>query len=299
MCSFRLFCIAAGLMCTASAAAQTDSAVSGQPNEQLRPGNAGLWMVGLLAQADDESSRGSALSFGYGVGEATWLSGLLTRSRSPSQRADISADALVLGVDHRFERLGLSFEYEDWGESGAVESRDFGASMYFHNERFEAELSLEQRDIDITFGLPLGDLVFTRKVPVDADGVALALRLRAGDRARIYLSWRDYDYSRDLTILPRIQQFSRLNGSALTLANSFIADERALGVDVTFGEKLLSLTFSEDSSAVDASELTSFGAALVIPAAARIDVEISLGRSDSDVLRSSTYGGVGILIYGG
>jgi hypothetical protein len=288
-----LLCLSSGIP------AQTDSQVSDRPESEPGTTNAGLWLIGLLAQADDESSRGTAASLGYGVGESTWLSGLITSSSSPSDRADISARSIVFGVEHRFEHIGLSFELEDWGDSGAVESKDVAAGIAFLSDRFTLELALEQRDIDITFGLSIGDREFTRKAPIDADGWSLGMMLRASDTVRIYYDYQDYDYSRDLTILPRIQEFNRLNGSALTLANSFLSKAHTLGLDVMIGDKALSLTWGEDTSAVDGTDLTSVGAALILPVAARIDLEISLGASDSDSFDSSTYAGLGILIYGG
>jgi hypothetical protein len=278
--------------------AQTDSQVAGRPESAIMR-SAGLWMVGLLAQADDESSRGAAASFGYGIGESTWFSAVMKRSDSPAERADISADAFVLGVEHRFAHVGLSFELEDWGDSGALESADMAASVIFDLARFEIELGYEQRDIDITFGLAIGDRVFTRKAPFAAEGRSFGLLLRASETVRIFYDYRDYDYSRDLAVLPRIQALNRLSGSALTLANSLLSQAHTLAVDLDIGTKGLSLSWGEDISAVDGAELSSIGAALILPVARRIDLELSLGRSDSDALGSSAYAGLGILIYGG
>ena len=279
--------------------AQTDSQVGERPAARDDEGSAGLWMFGALAQSDDESSRGSLLSFGYGVGRSTWLSAAFTNSTSPAQRADLSTDALVLALDHRFENFGFGFEFEDWGESGAVESQDFGASLTWYGERIEVLLGMERRAIDITFALTILDQVFTRKVAVDADGLSLGLRMNAGDRVRLFYDFENFGYSRDLTVLPRIQNLNRLNGSALTLANSFIDDRHTLGADIEFGEKLLTLSLSEDSSAVDGADLTSIAAALVVPVGLRVDLELSLGRSDSGTLASGTWLGVGVLVYGG
>ena len=158
---YKALLIAGLLMLFSMAQAQTDSQVSSQPEADADAAYAGLWMLGLLMQSDDESSRGAALSFGYGVGESTWLSALFANSSSPAERADISADTFVLGVDHRLDRVGLRVELEDWGESGAVESEDIGASVYFFGERYRVEFGLERRDIDFTFSLPVGDRVFT------------------------------------------------------------------------------------------------------------------------------------------
>ncbi len=301
MCSLKSTVVLfTGLLLLGSVAqGQTDSQVSGQPEADTRASYAGLWMLGLLMQSDDESSRGSAISFGYGAGESTWLSVLLSNSSSPAERADISADTFVLGIDHRFDRVGFSFELEDWGESGAVESEDIGASIYFFGDRYRVEFGLERRNIDFTFSLPIGDRVFTRKAPFDADGQTFRAMLRAGRAVSLYYDYRDYDYSVNLAALPRIQRLNLLNGSALTLANSLLSEIQTFGVDVVFGNKSLSLTLGQDTSAIDGTDLSSIGAALIFPVAPRIDLEISLGRSDSDFFEASNYGGIGVLIYGG
>jgi hypothetical protein len=296
---FKTLLLTGALLAGSIAIGQTDSQVSEQPEVGSSNSYAGLWMLGLLMQSDDESSQGSAVSFGYGVGESTWFSALLANSSSPAERADISANTFVLGIDHRFDKVGFSFELEDWGESGAVESEDIGASVYFFGDRYRVELGLEKRDIDFTFSLPFGDRIFTRKASFDADGWSFGVNVRASDAVSVYYDYRDYDYSVNLRVLPRIDRLNLLNGSALTLANSLLSEVHTFGVDVAFGDKSLSLIFGEDTSAIDGTDLSSIGASLIFPVAPRIDLEISLGRSDSDFLEASNYGGIGILIYGG
>ena len=66
-----------------------------------------------------------------------------------------------------------------------------------------------------------------------------------------------------------------------------------------FRNKVLSLTLGEDTSAVDDTDLSSLGVAFLLPVAPRIDLEFSVGRSDSDFFEPNTWGGLGILIYGG
>ena len=115
----------------------------------------------------------------------------------------------------------------------------------------------------------------------------------------MYYDYRDYDYSVNLRLLPRIDRLNLLNGSALTLANSLLSEIHTFGVDVDFGNNSLSLTLGEDKSAIDGTDVSSIGAALILPVAPRIDLEISLGRSDSEFLEASNYGGIGVLVYGG
>lgn len=293
----RLSC--AALCWGAAAHAQTEVQISESPPALQQNSSAGLWLVGLLAQADDDSNDGASVSFGYGVGYSTWLSAFVTSSSSPADRADISTESLILAVDHRFEHVGLSFELEDWGDSGTVESQDIAAEISFFNDWFQFDLGLEQRAIDITLRVPTPGRVRSRKVPIDADGWSLGFAADAGDMLRVYYDYREYDYSRDISQLPLIQRFGLLNSSALTLANSFLSESHTLGFDIMFSNKVLSLTFGDDTSEVDNTDLSSLGLALLMPVAPRIDLEVSIGRSDSDFFEPNTWGGIGILIYGG
>src|SRR5688572_5964815 len=64
------------------------------------------WMLGLGAQADEHGSDSFLGNFNVRVGARTWLTLVAGTSSSPTDRADIEADALVLGLDHRFDKVG-------------------------------------------------------------------------------------------------------------------------------------------------------------------------------------------------
>lgn len=290
MCSSRrLALVLAALGLASGASAQSDNA-----NDET------FWTVGIAALTDDESSRNFAFSFDVAVTEQTWISALAGRSRSPRERADVSADTLAVGIDHRFGLVGVRAELERWGDSGAIESSDHTVGLYFQTDRVKIALASEQRDIDITATLVgMGGRVFSRKVPLSADGKSLDLRITASERVRLRFGIDDYDYPPGLALLPRIDALNLLAASTLTLANSFVSELYTAGVDIDIGNKMLGLGMSRDKSAIDGTRLTGFDAALMIPIGRRIDLELSLGRSSSDVFQSGLYGGLLLLIYGG
>jgi hypothetical protein len=260
----------------------------------------GLWALAVGVQADDESNTGASASFNMAVASETWLSVSAGQSRSPRERADVTAASYVVGVDHRFGLVGANVALEKWGDTGSVESRDYAAAIYFQSERFRVEFGYEQRDIDVTFNVigPLGR-EFARKAPLDADGMRLSLNATLTGRVRLFAAQQTFDYSRDLALLPRLATLNLLSASTLTLANSFVDRIALLGFDAEFGGKVFSLRVGQDRSAVDDSELSSLDAALMFPVGRRVDLEVSLGRSDSDVFDSSLYGGVFVVVYGG
>jgi hypothetical protein len=259
-----------------------------------------FWTIGVSALTDDESSRNLALSFDVAVTEATWLSALVGQSRSPRARADVSADTLAFGIDHRFGLIGVRAEVERWGDSGSIESSDSTIGLYLQTDRVKVELGSEQRDIDITATfVGLNDRVFSRKVPLSADGKSLNVRINPSDRLGLRFGIEDYDYPPGLALLPRIDALNLLSTSTLTLANSFVSEIQTVGIDVDIGDKVLGFGMAKDRSAIDRTELTSFEASLMMPIGRRIDLEFSLGSSRSDLFESGLYGGLLVLIYGG
>jgi hypothetical protein len=267
---------------------------------QAADDDAGLWTLAVGMQADDEASNGASVALDYALAADSWLLAQAGRSRSPRERADVSAASYMLGIDHRFGRIGTRFDIERWGDRGAVESTDYSAAVYVQSDRIRLELGYETRDIDISFTAvgPLGR-EFSRKVPLDAEGMKLSLGATLSDRLRLSASVQHYDYARDLSLLPRIAALNLLSTSTLTLANSFVDRIETIGLDIELGEKIFSTRFWHDRSAVDGSALSSVEAALLVPVGRRTDLELSLGRSSSDVFEGSTYAGLLVLVYGG
>jgi hypothetical protein len=206
----------------------------------------------------------------------------------------------VAGVDHRFGWLGLTFEAEQWGDSSTLQSDDLSGSLYVQGDRFRLAYERVERDIDIEFtftGL-LGRPV-SRTVGLDARGDGMSLRVDLVGRWRAYGAYLEYDYSRDLTVLPRIDALNLLSASVLTLANSFIDEERTLGLEWEGRRAILNVGYARDRSAVDGTELESLDAAVLFGVAPRVDFELNIGKSRSDLAADGWYGGLLVLIYGG
>jgi hypothetical protein len=62
---------------------------------------------------------------------------------------------------------------------------------------------------------------------------------------------------------------------------------------------LLGMTASTERSAVDATELESLDAAVLFGVVPRVDRELNIGKSRSDLAAGGWYGGLLVLIYGG
>jgi hypothetical protein len=280
--------LAAALLAAAPAVAQS-------PTDDAR----GAWMLGLGAQVDDEESDSTLANLYVGVGSSTWLTFGAGRSSSPTDRADIEADTLGIGVDHRFENVGFTFEAERWGESGALETMDFAGSVYFDRDRWRIGFGYARRDIEIPFTLtgPLGGTL-RRTAQVGADSVAVDTRVALGERWRLYLGLAEHDYERNLNVLPRIDSLNLLSTSTLTLANSFLDRERYVAIERAFGQVSLNVRAATDASAIDGSKFDTVEAAVLFPIGSRVDLEVNVGHGRSELFDAGAYGGLLFLIYG-
>ena len=289
-------CFSSGFgLCFLVAAGSLAFAQETTSDDAFRP-----WAIGLAAQTDENHSQSFYTTFNWGVAADTWLFFSAGQSTSPAELADISTSDLLGGIDHSFGLIGISFEAGQWGKKDEVESFDYRGSVYLHGDRFNVGLERERREIDLTFSIldPLGRPV-SATTALTGDGTGIFFRADLTDWWRVYGSAREYEYSRNLALLPRLDVFNFLTSATLTLANSFLEDDYRFGFEWRAGTKLISLSFGRNRSAVDLSELRSVSASVLFPISYRMDLEFNLGRSSSDFFEPSVYGGVLLLIYGG
>lgn len=278
------------------AALGTARAQEGPDSDSARP-----WVLGLAAERDDDQSTSLLASFNWSVADDTWLTFAAGRAHSPSDRADVTARVLVAGIDHRFGRLGFRVEAERWGDPEALESTDLTGALYVQGERFRLAYERVERDVGIEVAELTRDFdrALSRTVGVDARGDGLRFRIDLADRWRAYGGYLEYDYSRDLSVLPRIDALNLLSASTLTLAGSFVDEDRRLGLEWETRRAIVNFVYARDRSAVDRSELESLDAAVLWPLAPRIDIEVNVGKSESSLAPDGWYGGILLLIYGG
>ncbi len=258
------------------------------------------WLLSLGVQTGDDGSAGYALGLDWGATERTWLSLYGGLSESPNQLADVTTRTLAANLDQRIGPLGFTLGLESWGEPDEVESRDISGSIYLHGEGYRFALKGERREIDITFTITdLAGNQLRRTVDVTAEGLGAAFSVDVSERWRLSADAIRYDYSRELSVLPRLDVFDFLASSALTLANSFIDTEWGIGLEYDASGKAFNLQWRKDRSAVDSSELNSVSVGALLPVAERWDLEFSFGLSDAEDLDRALFGGVYLFFYGG
>jgi hypothetical protein len=98
--------------------------------------------------------------------------------------------------------------------------------------------------------------------------------------------------------LPRIQSINLLSTSTLTLANSFLDEQRYVAVEREIGSTLLNVRATTDRSAIDGSKFETLEAAVLFPLGGRVDLEVNVGNGRSELFDSGLYGGLLFLVYG-
>jgi hypothetical protein len=145
---------------------------------------------------------------------------------------------------------------------------------------------------------PLGR-TFSRTVDLAADGLSFDANVTVAERWRLYVGLEEFDYERDLALLPRIASLNFLSASTLTLANSFLDHDRFISAERDLGRAtVLSLRLAKDQSAIDSAALETIEAAVLFPIGRRVDLEVNLGHGGSDFFQDGYYGGLVFLIYG-
>jgi hypothetical protein len=282
-------------LAAAASLAAAQAAAQSSPTDDAR----GAWILGLGAEVDEDGGDSALATLYVGVGSSTWLTLVAGQSSSPADRADIEADTLAIGVDHRFEKVGFTLEAERWGDSGALETDDLAGSVYFDRDQWRIGFGFETRDIEIPFTLtgPLGGTL-RRTVQVGADTISVDARFALAEHSRLYLGLAEHDYERNLNVLPRIDRLNLLSTSTLTLANSFLDHERYIAFEREFGHVSLNVRAATDRSAIDDTKFDTLEAAVLFPIGSRVDLEINVGNGRSDLFDAGAYGGLLFLIYG-
>lgn len=251
-------------------------------------------------QSDAEGSASALVSADVGVTRSTWVSVATVATSSPSERAGLDTRSLSVGLDQRVADFGFSLGVERWGESGEIESDDWDLGISWRGDKLRLGAGIERRDFAVTFQfVGPGGRTFSRESGFDADGATARVSYELTPDWRLFASGRRYDYSVDLTLVPRLDVFRLLSTSTLTLTNSLVDYQYSVGVERELGDKVLSATFGRDRSAVDKTVLETVDLGLLLPLAPRFDIELSLGVSNSDDFGSEVFGGVFLFFYGG
>jgi hypothetical protein len=268
-----------------------------------------LLLAGTAAAADDgflvgggvesdtaDGLRVSALG-GLGLGEATWLSGGISKSTVELPiRRDINTLYGDLELDHWFDPVGVRFGVSYWGDSDILDSNDWRAALYWRNDKVTLSADYEFRDFDFT--VPSTDFTPGRDFTFDADGIGLRARFQLSDNVSMSLDGKKYDYSVDLVPDENRDVISLISVSRLSLINSLIDSRAGLEFAIDRGLTRWEFDFSTWKGEIDSSRTNSLTVRYLVPAGGSTDIEFGLGYDDSDDYGDVTFLSLFLYFYG-
>lgn len=255
------------------------------------------FVLGLGAEADTADSRAFAALGDVSVADDTWLGGSVVTSSTDGLLADLRTTAAHASLDHFFGAVGFRIGAGHWGKEDFLESADWRAAIYLRGKAGYLAFEYERREFDLTIDAEILDV--PRTVEFSANGLGLTARLQAGDGVSLLAGGMTYDYSRDISLEPRIDILRFFTLSRLSLMSTLLDYRVSAGVDFAIGERRIDVQAARWRTAVDQGRIDSIGAGLLTPFGSRADLELRLSYDDSENFGRATVFSVFLYYYGG
>lgn len=221
------------------------------------------------------------------------------KTQTQRPRSDLSTTWFNLGLDHAFSDVGVTAEFEYWGDEDRLTTIDFKGSFYYENDKIYLAALGEVRDIDITFQTLIGEEVH---VDTASSAVGGRIRVKPTKDFLLYATGKDYSYRNsdrtNLILLCFLRpDICSLNTSPLILARSFLNYSLSAGFDYQFSKVAFNLNFSKVESFLDEQEIDVVSSGLVIPLGRASDIELIAGLSSGEFDGDIFFGGLNIYFY--
>lgn len=259
-------------------------------------GAAAEHVIGLGADFDTEDGRAFSALGSLGVGEKSWLNASASYNVSRGGQSDLETVYLDAGFDHHFDPVGVRLGVGYWGDSELLDANDLRASLYWSGDKGSLSVDYERRAFDLTLSSPL--LQQTRFIEFDADGLGLAARLQLSDRVSVFANGMHYEYSRNISLEPRVDVLRVFALSRLNAVNSLLDDRISAGIELELGDSVLDLRAARWRTAVFGDRVDSLGVGWLMPLAASSDIELRLSSDDTEVSGRATLFSVFLYFYG-
>lgn len=288
------------------------------------------WVLSAGGNVDDEDGYRFDVGASWLPADSTSVTALAGAADTSTDFNDFTSKAASLGVDHSFGGLGVSAELRWWGDSELFESTTVAGSAYLEREGWRFALRGELRESDFEeFGFNTVIPVRGVLVPVsgrarctlDNSGYGISLS-HTGKAWSVLLAGTQYSYSDtdcDLTgvslppqvgnlppisreIFRRIattvlERGARLLGSQLTRENGFL--EYSVGGALAFrsGMRTFGLDYFHDREEFAGLEADTVIGSFTFPVSGRLDLELRLGATDSDLAGTVSFVGLTLFAF--
>ncbi|MGQ0836282.1 MAG: hypothetical protein ACT4O5_15460 [Gammaproteobacteria bacterium] len=259
--------------------------------------------IALFADAEG----GTSLDVDASLAPTGWLtlSAGAGTSDASSGGAELGGTAMRGSIDLHSQRFGVQTYLRSWSDDDEFDSQTLGARAYFRSGGFTAAFIGEGQDLDVGFTVLVLGRPVERSASFESTGVGAGVSYY-GRTWGGYLEGVAYDYDEqfDAAIAasrsPGIARFPRVQalvGSVLTLTQGALDHELTAGVERMFSRSSLRLDWVTVEDAIDGLRADSVSGAWRYSFTRAIDLELTLGVSDSETLDSLAFGGVTFMLH--
>jgi hypothetical protein len=243
------------------------------------------FILGFGGEADSSGGRAVTAFGDIGLTEETWVSALVSNTRTKGGAGSIDTLYADAAIDHWFKPIGVRVGAGYWGDEKILDSNDFRASVYFRNDAMSVSADYERRNFDFVFRTLL--LPEPRTVGFYGDGYGLKTRFKLSDSVSMSAGGMTFHYSRRISRQPNIDVLRIFSASRLALVNSLLDYRLSAGMDWSIGLRNVDIRLDRWQTAVDQGNVDSAGVGLITPIGEASDLELRLAYDRSENLGES------------
>jgi hypothetical protein len=284
--------VAASLACGAAQAQQSQDVQA----EDVEEDGGRVTRLNFGVDADGEGARGLFASIGIPITADDTLTAAAGRTEFDDIEVDVNgepfvfeqepADRFALYYRHGFERFGLRFGAERWGNDDATEIDDLSVGIDYLADRTDWSLDLFARSANVSVTFPPGS-ADRRERDVDAWGLSAGVGYY-GDAYDLYGSLTFFEYGDDLDTGPIAARLG--NASALAVADSLVETGVVVGGRRLFRAWTVGLEGAWYRSGIESIDTQVLSANAGFPLTSRVDLTFTLGAVDADDVDTTAYG---------
>jgi hypothetical protein len=288
------------------------------------------WLLTAGTELDEEDGYLLELGLAWVPSATTSIGAYAGTADTLTDFNDFTSRMASLGFDHAFDHFGFTLEARWWGDAELFESTAAAGTLYYKSKGWRVSLSGELRESDFEpFDFDVTIPIRGTPVPVsgsaacglDNSGYGASLS-HTGKTWSVLLAGMQYDYSAtdcELTALnvpPQVgtpppitreivqriasavlTRGAELLGSELTRENGFLDYSLWASLGYQSGLKYFALDYFHDREEFEGLLADTLIGSITFPISSRLDLELRIGATDSDLSGTIAFAGVTVFAF--
>ena len=284
------------------------------------------WLLTAGAELDEENGYRLDLGVAWAPTVATWVTAYAGAADTSTDFNAFRSRMASLGVDHAFEHVGFSLDLRWWGDSELFDSKTAAGALYFKEEgwRFALRGELRESDFDpfeFDVEIPIRGMLVpvsgSARCGLDNTGYGASVS-HTGKSWSVLLAGTQYEYSATdcaltgLDLPPQVgntrpifrriadavlTRGAELLGSALTRENGFLDYSVWGSVAYRSGLNSFGLDYFHDREEFQGLLADTLIGSVTFPVSNRLDLELRLGATDSDLSGTIAFAGATLFVF--